>query len=158
MPPPPLQWSAASAPPLSPIKGASAPHHPQTSPTSSPLSFLPPLSSTVVVEHNAAGETPLHCLLTRGDPAIELAGPSFPSPAPWLELSGTGAAGARAPVCSYAQQCLPVQGGLVAPRSIALWTESTDFPSKNNSKKSNFLTFLGKFAEKPLEVQTFITF
>jgi hypothetical protein len=126
-----------------------------------PLSFPPLLSSTVitaVAEPDAAGETPLHRLPTCGDPTVELAGPSFPSPAPWLELSGTGAAGARAPVCSYAQQCPPVQGGLVAPRSIALWTESTDFPSKNNSKKSNFLTFLGKFAEKPLEVQTFITF
>jgi hypothetical protein len=32
------------------------------------------------------------------------------------------------------------------------------FPSKINSRKSNFLIFLGKFSENPLEIQTFITF
>jgi hypothetical protein len=32
------------------------------------------------------------------------------------------------------------------------------FLSKNNSKKINFPILLGKFAEKPLGLQTFITF
>jgi hypothetical protein len=60
------------------------------------LSFPPLLSSTavtIVAESAAAGETLLHRLSARGDPAVDLAGPSFPSPAPWPELSGTGAIG-----------------------------------------------------------------
>jgi hypothetical protein len=93
-------------------------HHP----SDLPLSFPPLLSSTAVAEPDAAGETPLHSLPTHGDPAVELAGPSFPSPASWPELLGTGAVGGRAPVSSRARQWPPVHGGPVAP-----WTESTDF-------------------------------
>jgi hypothetical protein len=95
-----------------------------------PLSFPPLLSSiaiTAIVELTATGEMPLHHLPTHSDPAVELNGPSFPSPAPWPELSGTRAAGDRAPVCSRAWQWPQVHGGTVAPWSTPQWTESTDF-------------------------------
>jgi hypothetical protein len=81
-------------------------------------SNAPPLSSqrapaaaAVPSRGSAAGETPLHHLPNRGNPVIELTCPSFPSPAPWSELSGTGATGGRAPMSSRARQWLPVHGG-----------------------------------------------
>jgi hypothetical protein len=60
---------------------------------------------------SAPGETPLHRLLSRGNPVIELTCPSFHSSDPRSELSGTGAAGGRAPVSSRARQWPPVHGG-----------------------------------------------
>jgi hypothetical protein len=143
------------------------PEHPATlTPPRRPTLLFPSLLSstavTVVAEPNTASETPLHRHPTRDNCAVELAGPSLPTPAPWTELSSTGAAGGQAPVTSRAWQCpqrsSELHGQPVAPRSTVLWTESTDFPSKNNSIKSNFPIFLGKFAEKPLELQTLITF
>jgi hypothetical protein len=111
---------------------------PSHRPSVVPLSF-PPLSSstafTVIAEPNTTYETPLHRLPTRGDPTIELVGPSFSSPTPWPELSGTGPAGGGALVSSRAWQWPPAHGGLVAPRSTAPWTESTDFSIQKYSKK-----------------------
>jgi hypothetical protein len=63
-----------------------------TPPRRPTLSFPSLLSSTANAEPNTASETPLHRHPTRGDRAIELADPSLPTPAPWTELSGTGAA------------------------------------------------------------------
>jgi hypothetical protein len=96
-------------------------HHPSVL----PLSFPPLLSSTaitVIVEPDATSETPLHRLPTHDDHVVELAGPSFPSPAPCPELLGTGVARGRATVSSHARQWLLVHGGPVAP-----WTESMNF-------------------------------
>jgi hypothetical protein len=109
--------------------------HPGTPPASHhpyvlPLLFPPLLNSTAVTaitEPDAIGEMPLHRLPTHGDPAVELTGPSFPSPFPWPELSSTVAARGRAPVSSRAWQWPLVHGGLIAPWSTASWTESTDF-------------------------------
>jgi hypothetical protein len=85
--------------------------HPHTSNAPS-LSHHRALAATLLSRGSTVGETPLHCLPTRGDPVIELAYPSFPSPAPWSELSGTRVAGGRAPVSSRARQWLPVHGRL----------------------------------------------
>jgi hypothetical protein len=160
MPPPPFNgWS----PPLltQPYKTRLSTPPPSHCPGVPPLSF-PPLPSsttiTAIAKSATASETPLHCLLARGDPAVELVGPSFPSPAPWLELLGTEVARGRAPVSSHVQQWPPMNGGPVAPSSTARGLSPRIFPSKNNSRKSNFLIFLGKLTEKTLELQTFITF
>jgi hypothetical protein len=69
------------------------------------------LAATLPSRGSTAGETPLHRLPNRGNPIVEPACQSFPSPAPWLELSGTGAAGGRFSVSSQAQQWPPVHGG-----------------------------------------------
>jgi hypothetical protein len=109
-------------PSASKMAGALTPHH-----------FPPPGRSPLETTHNGA---PLcHRLPTSGDPAVEVAGPSFPSPAPWPELSGTGAAGGRALVSSCVQQWPPVHGGPVAPRSTAPWTEFTNFSVQKKFQK-----------------------
>jgi hypothetical protein len=88
MPPPPLQWSAASAPPLSPIKGAQAPHHPHITVTSSPSHFphswAPPPSPPLL---NPL--PPLRCPSTASRPAVTppLSSPALPSPPPPLGRS-----------------------------------------------------------------------
>jgi hypothetical protein len=55
-------------------------HRPGVLPLSFPL-LLSSTTITAVAKHDAAGETPLHRLPTRGDPVVELASPSFPTPA-----------------------------------------------------------------------------
>jgi hypothetical protein len=80
-------------PRLCPIKGHPAlgeDPHTSSAPSLSPHQAL---AAALLSRGSATDETPLHRLPTRGDPIVELACPSFPSPAPWLELSGTGAAG-----------------------------------------------------------------
>jgi hypothetical protein len=126
-PPPP--------PRLRPIKGhPTLGEDPHTSNTPS-LSPQRALTATLLSRRSAAGETPLHRLPNHGKPVVEFACPSFPSPAPWSELSGTGVAGGRASVSSRAQQWPPVHGGpgWRGPRTRGLgprWTGPT--PSTNS--------------------------
>jgi hypothetical protein len=101
-----IEGTGPPPPRLRPIKGRPAlgeyshtSNAPPLSPQRGPAIALQSRGST-------ACETPLHRLPNRGNPVIELACLSFPSPAPWLELSGTGAAGGRAPVSSRAWQCV----------------------------------------------------
>jgi hypothetical protein len=131
---------------------------PSHRPSILPLSFPPLLSSTTVAEPDTTGEMPLQRLLTRSDPAVELTDPSFPSPAPWPKLSGTEAAGGRAPGSSHARQWSPVHHGPVAPNSTALWTESMDFSVQKLFQKIYFFYFSRDICKKPMELQTFITF
>jgi hypothetical protein len=69
-----------------------------------------------------------------------------------------GAARGRAPMSSGTWQWPSVHGGLGWRGPQPRGPSPRISPSKNNSRKSNFSIFLGKFAEKHLELQTFITF
>jgi hypothetical protein len=90
---PAIEGTRPPPPRLRPIKGRPAlgedPH------TSSAPSLRPhrALAATLPSRVSTVGETPLHRLPTCGDPVVELAFPSFPSPTHWSELSGTGAVG-----------------------------------------------------------------
>jgi hypothetical protein len=97
-PPPPL---------LRPIKGCPTLGEDSHTSNAPPLSPQRAPAAALLSRGSAAGETPLH----RGNPVIELAYSFFPSPAPWSELSGTGAAGGRAPVSSRAWLWPPVHDG-----------------------------------------------
>jgi hypothetical protein len=90
---------------------------------------------------------PFHRLPSRGNPAIGLAYLPFLSPAPRSELSGTGAAGGRAPVSSQARQWSLVHGGpgWRGPRTRGLGPRV--FLSKTIPRKSNF----GHFALRPFD-------
>jgi hypothetical protein len=101
-PPPPL---------LRPIKACLAlgkDSHTSNAPSLSPQRAL---AIDLLSRGSAAGETPLHRLPSRGNPAIELACLPFLSLAPWSELSGTGVAGGQVPVSSRVRQWPPVHGG-----------------------------------------------
>jgi hypothetical protein len=119
-----LQSEAIEAPSTPAIEGAQPPPprlrpiegHPalgEDSHTSNAPSLSPQRALVVALlcRSSIASETPLHRLPSRGNPIIELACPSFPSPAPRPELSGTGAAGGRAPMSSRAWQWPPVHRG-----------------------------------------------
>jgi hypothetical protein len=108
---PGIEGTSPPPPRLRLIKGRPAlgeDPHTSNAPSLSPQCAL---TTALPSQGSAARETPLHRLLNRGNPVIELTCPSFPSPAPWSELSGTGAAGGRAPVSSRARQWPPVHGG-----------------------------------------------
>jgi hypothetical protein len=80
-------------PRLRPIKGRptlSEDPHASNAPSLSPQRAL---ATAHLRRGSATGETPLHRLPSRGNPVVEFTCPSFPSSAPWSELSGTGAAG-----------------------------------------------------------------
>jgi hypothetical protein len=108
---PAIEGTQPPPPRLHPIKGRPAlsedPH------TSNAPSLSPQRALAVAFPSrgSAAGETPLHRLPNRSNPIVELACLSFPSPARWSELSGTGATGGRASVSSRAWQWPPVHGG-----------------------------------------------
>jgi hypothetical protein len=53
------------------------------------LALTAPSPSSFRAEVSIAGEPPFHRLPSRGNPAIEFAGPPSLSPAPRSELSGT---------------------------------------------------------------------
>jgi hypothetical protein len=120
-------------PHLRPIKGRPAlgedPH------TSSAPSLSPhhALITTLLSRGSAAGETPLQCLPTHGDPVVELTCLFIPSPAPWSDLSGTRVAGGRAPVSSRAWQWPPVHGGLGRRSPPIRGLGPRVFLQKNNS-------------------------
>jgi hypothetical protein len=108
---PSIEGTRSPLPLLQPIKGCpTLGEDPHTSSASS-LSPHHALTTAVPSRGSTAGETPLHRLLTRGDPVVELAYPSFPSLTPWSELSSIGADGGQALVSSQAWQWLPVHGG-----------------------------------------------
>jgi hypothetical protein len=88
--------------------------------TSNAPSLSPQRAVALSSRGSAAGETPLHCLPSRGNPAIELACPPFLSLAPWSELSGTGE------LPSAAMAAGPRWTG--PTRSTDSWTWSTGFP------------------------------
>jgi hypothetical protein len=70
-----------------------------------------------------------------------------------------GAAGGQAPVELRVRQWLPVHGGPEPGVVHIPWTQYTEFPiQKQFWKLSEHLFFPGKFAEKPLELQSFISF
>jgi hypothetical protein len=108
---PAIEGARPPPPRLRPIKAF--PALDEGSHTSNTPSLSPQRALTVALPSrgSAAGETPLHRLLSRGNPITELACPPFLSPAPRSELSGTGVAGGRAPVSSLARQWPPVHGG-----------------------------------------------
>jgi hypothetical protein len=108
---PAIEGAQPPPPRLRPIKGRPAlgeDSHTSNTPSLSPQRAL---AVALPSRSSAAGETPPHRLSSHGNPTIDLACPSFPSPAPQSELSGTGAAGGRAPVSSRARQWPLVQGG-----------------------------------------------
>jgi hypothetical protein len=108
---PAIEGTQPPPPRLRPIKGRPAlgeDSHTYNAPPPSPQRAT---TAALLSRASAVGETPLHHLTNRGNPVIELACPSFPSPTPWSELSGTGAVGGRAPVSSRARQWLLVHGG-----------------------------------------------
>jgi hypothetical protein len=93
----PLEALDPPPPRLRPIKVDPPPVKHPTPPKPSLLALTVPSPSSFRAELSVAGEPPFHRLPSRGDPAIEFAGPPSPSPALLSELSGTGAAGGRAP-------------------------------------------------------------
>jgi hypothetical protein len=108
---PAIEGARPPPPRLRPIKGCPAlgeDSHTSNAPSLSPQRAL---VVALLSRGSAAGETPLHRLLSHGNPVIELACLPFLSLAPWSELSGTGVAAGRAPVSSRARQWLPVHGG-----------------------------------------------
>jgi hypothetical protein len=117
---PTLEGARPPPPCLCPIKGC--PSLGEDSHTCNAPSLSPQRALALPSRSSAASETPLHRLPCRGNPVIELACPSLPSPAPRSELSGTGAAGGRAPVSSLSQQWPPIHGGpgRRGPRTRAL--------------------------------------
>jgi hypothetical protein len=132
----------SNAPPLSPSRGSAA--------------ALPSRGS-------ATGETPLHRLSNRRNPVIELACPSFPSPAPWSELSGTGP-GRRG--FSLEKQFLeiPISGTLhLGPSSFSISTLQSlilqlgPWNLKNNSKKFPSLKKIHKNSHKTSKFHVFST-
>jgi hypothetical protein len=89
---PAIEGARSPPPRLRPIKGR--PTLGEDSYTSNtPLSPQRALAVTLPSRSSTAGETPPHHLPSHGNPTIDLACPSFPSPAPLSKLSGTGAAG-----------------------------------------------------------------
>jgi hypothetical protein len=89
---PAIEGAWSPPPRLRPIKGHPALGEDSHTSNAPPLSPQRALAVALPSRSSAAGETPLHHLPSRGNPVIELAYPSFPSPAPRSELSGTGAA------------------------------------------------------------------
>jgi hypothetical protein len=108
---PAIEGTRPPPPRLRPIKGRSALGEDSHTSNTPPLSPQRAPAATLLSRGSAADETPLHRLSNHDSRVIELAYPSFPSPAPWSELSGTGAAGGRAPVSSRARQWPTVHGG-----------------------------------------------
>jgi hypothetical protein len=108
---PAIEGARPPPPRLHPTKGR--PTLGEDSHTSNAPSLSPQHALTIALPSrgSTASETPLHRLTSLDNPVIELACPSFPSPALLSELSGTGAAGGRAPVSSRAWQWSPVHGG-----------------------------------------------
>jgi hypothetical protein len=90
---PVIEGTRPPLPRLRPIKGRPALSEDPNTSSAPPLSPHHALTATHLTRGSTAGETPLHRLPTRDDPVVELTCPSFPSPAPWSELSGTGVAG-----------------------------------------------------------------
>jgi hypothetical protein len=108
---PAIEGAWPPPPRLCPIKGCPAlseDSHTSNAPSLSPQRAL---AMALLSQSSTASETPLHHLSSHDNPVIELACPSFPSPAPQSELSGTRAVGSRAPVSSRARQWPPVHGG-----------------------------------------------
>jgi hypothetical protein len=81
----------------------------------------------------------------------------FPSSLPCLATPATEAAEGRA-LMSFGMRQWRRSMVYWASMVHSPWTESTDFPIQKLFKKIQFSDFLGKFVEKPLELQTFITF
>jgi hypothetical protein len=89
---PAIEGARPPPPRLRPIKGRPAlgeDSHTFNAPSLSPQCAL---AVALPSRSSATGETPLHRLLSHGNPVIELACPSFPSPAPRSDLSSTGTA------------------------------------------------------------------
>jgi hypothetical protein len=108
---PAIEGTRPPPPRLRPIKGLPTLGEDLHTSNASSLSPQRALTTALPSRGSAAGETPLHRLPNRGNPVIELVCPSFPSPAPWSKLSGSGAAAVLAPVSSRAWQWPPVHGG-----------------------------------------------
>jgi hypothetical protein len=98
------------------------------------------------------------CLPSPSEPGTWI--PMLPSSssAPHPATSTTGGAEGQAPMSSGSWQWLPVHDGpgRRGPQPHGLSPQI--FPSKINSRKSNFPIFLEKILENPLGIQTFITF
>jgi hypothetical protein len=108
---PAIEGTRPPPPRLRPIKGRPALGEDSHTSNTPSLSSQRALAVAHLSRSSAAGEMPPHRLSSRGNPTIDLACPSFPSPTPRSELSGTRAAGGRAPVSSQAWQWPPVHGG-----------------------------------------------
>jgi hypothetical protein len=80
------------------------------------------------------------------------------SSAPRPTTSSAGGARDQAPTSSGSWQWLLVHGWPGQRDPQPRGPSPRIFPSKINSRKSNFLIFLRKILETPLEIQTFITF
>jgi hypothetical protein len=122
------------------------------------LSLSKPLTGTPTAAAFTIIAPPLRRLPSPGE--LRTGTPVLPSSSSNPRPATSTARGARgqAPMSSGSRQWLTVHGGLGRRGPQPHGPSPQIFPSKINSKKSNFLIFLGKISEKPLEIQNFITF
>jgi hypothetical protein len=122
------------------------------------LSLSEPLTSTPTATTFTIIAPPLRRLPSPGEPRTGTPVLPSSSSAPHPATSTAGGARGQATMSSGLRQWLPVHGGPGRRGPQSRGPSPRIFPSKINSRKSNFLIFLGKISENPLEIQTFITF